>query len=431
MKKVLIIAYYWPPAGGPGVQRWLKFAKYLPGNGFHPVVYVPENPSYPIVDEGLCSEVPENITVLKEKIWEPYQIASIFSGKKIKTYSSGIIADKSKQSLIEKFVLWIRGNVFIPDARLFWVKPSVAFLKKYIAENNIDVVITTGPPHSLHLIGMRLKKLLPITWIADFRDPWTTIGYQKSLRLSAYAKRKHQKLESLVLNSADQLIVTSKSTKAEFSELTSKPIEVITNGYDSSSTLRSKPDEKFAIAHIGSLLSGRNPKILWECLSEMAVEIEGFNADFRLRLVGAISSSVVDAINATGLQSYTEILGYVPHQEAVQLQQSARILLLIEIDSAETKSILPGKLFEYMVSERPILAIGPEGSDIAGILSETNSGTFFNYSQKDELKAQLIKMYEQFRNGTLQTHAVGLQRFSRKNLTRELAELITRIQQPK
>ncbi|RZJ34048.1 MAG: glycosyl transferase family 1 [Flavobacterium sp.] len=431
MKKVLIIAYYWPPAGGPGVQRWLKFAKYLPENGFHPVVYVPENPSYPIIDEGLCADVPDNITIIKRKIWEPYQIASVFSGKKIRKFSSGIIAEKKKQSLTEKLFLWIRGNLFIPDARVFWVQPSTAFLQRYISENKIDVVITTGPPHSLHLIGMNLKNRLSIPWVADFRDPWTTIGYQKSLRLSAYAKRQHQKLERQVLNSADQIIVTSKRTKTEFAELTTRPIEVITNGYDTFSALRSKPDEKFVLAHIGSLLSGRNPKILWECLSEMVTELPGFSSDFKLRLVGATSSSVLDSINENGLQSFTEVFGYVPHPEAVRLQQSARVLLLIEIDSEETKSILPGKLFEYMVSERPIIAIGPDGSDIAGILSETNSGKFFTYQQKHEVKAQLIGLYEDFRNGTLQSHAVGLQRYSRKSLTRDLAHLLTKIDSPK
>ncbi|HMK06024.1 MAG TPA: hypothetical protein VK476_00755, partial [Flavobacterium sp.] len=183
MKKVLIITYYFPPAGGPGVQRWLKFIKYLPDFDIQPIVYVPENPTYPIIDAQLMSEISDKAIVLKTKIFEPYGLASIFSKNKTKKISSGIIPSMRRQTSIDKFLLWVRGNLFIPDARVFWVKPSVAYLKKYISENNIDIIITSGPPHSLHLIGMKLKNVMNVKWIADFRDPWTTIGYHKSLKL--------------------------------------------------------------------------------------------------------------------------------------------------------------------------------------------------------------------------------------------------------
>ena len=174
-KKIIIITYYWPPSGGPGVQRWLKFVKYLPEFGVQPIVYIPENPTYPIVDENLSKEVSEKAIILKHEIFEPYQLASLFSKNKTKKISSGIIPNQKKQSLLDKVFLWIRGNFFIPDARIFWVKPSVAYLEKYILENDIDTIITSGPPHSLHLIGLELKQKLNVKWFADFRDPWTII----------------------------------------------------------------------------------------------------------------------------------------------------------------------------------------------------------------------------------------------------------------
>lgn len=195
LKKTLIITYYWPPAGGPGVQRWLKFVKYLPEFGIEPIVYCPENPNYPIRDESLVNEIPKNITILKQPINEPYGLASLFSKGKSKSISSGVIPKAKKQSWIEKTMLYVRGNYFIPDARKNWVKPSVDFLSVYIKEQHIETIITTGPPHSLHLIGLQLKEKLGVKWLADFRDPWTTIGYHKDLKLTASSKAKHLDLE--------------------------------------------------------------------------------------------------------------------------------------------------------------------------------------------------------------------------------------------
>lgn len=423
-KKVLIITYYWPPAGGPGVQRWLKFAKYLPEFGITPVVYVPENPHYPLVDEGLLAEVPENIIVLKRKIFEPYGLASFFSRKKTRDISAGIIPNKRKQSLLERTLLWIRGNLFIPDARVFWVKPSVSFLSEYIRENGIDTVITSGPPHSLHLIGLGLKQKHDIRWIADFRDPWTTIGYHDKLKLSGYAARKHKELESKVLHTADHILVTSRTTKMEFEPLTIRPITVITNGYDIEKIGRPPLDEKFTVAHIGSFLSERNPAILWESLRELVDETPGFRRHFSLKLIGAVSREVLAAISAHGLADFVDNKGYVSHEEAVRQQRNSQVLLLIEIDAPETRSIIPGKLFEYMASERPIVGIGPEGSDFASILTETHTGQFFRYSEKERLKSALLAHFESYSKGALKSHPVGLQRFSRRSLTAELAKLI-------
>ena len=425
-KKLLIITYYWPPAGGPGVQRWLKFVKYLPEFGIQPIVYVPENPTYPIIDKELINEVSEKALILKNKIFEPYQLANYFSKNKTKKISSGIIPNVKKQTYLEKFLLWIRGNLFIPDARVYWVKPSVKYLKKYIREYNIDTIVTSGPPHSLHLIGMELKQDLNVKWFADFRDPWTTIGYHKELKLSSFADKKHKKLEKKVLNLADTIIVTSKTTKTEFSEFTSKPIEVITNGYDIENVAKQVLDSKFSLAHIGSFLSDRNPKILWESLNELIIEIPTFQNDLEIKLIGAISQEVLQTISHYNLNSYVNNLGYVSHNEAVLHQRKSQVLLLIEIDSEQTRSIIPGKLFEYMVSERPIIAIGPEKSDIEDIINQTNTGVFFNYSEKEKLKKTILDYYNLYKINKLHLFPVGLQQYSRKNLTEQLVKVLNK-----
>lgn len=424
MKKVLIIAYYFPPAGGPGVQRWLKFVKYLPEFGIQPIVYVPENPSYPIIDEDLVRDISDKVIVIKTPIIEPYALASFFSKNKTKKISSGIIPSKDKQSKLERLLLWIRGNLFIPDARVLWVKPSVTNLKKYIVDQEIDTIITTGPPHSLHLIGLKLSQQLPIRWIADFRDPWITIGYHHQLKLTASSIRKHEALELKVLNTADAVLVTSKSTRLEFIRKTTKPIFVITNGYDVEQISQQTLDEKFSLAHIGSLLSERNPIVLWQCLAELVRENQSFAQHLELKLIGTVSAEIIETIKSYDLDNFLTLTGYVSHHEALIQQRKSQLLLLIEINSKNTISIIPGKLFEYMASGRPILAIGPLGSDFSEIIAETNTGVFFDYSQKDALKTAILSFYHSFLDGKLSVNAVGSEAYSRRNLTEKLSEVI-------
>jgi hypothetical protein len=422
--KVLIITYYWPPAGGPGVQRWLKFVKYLPEFGIEPIVYVPSNPSYPIIDETLLQEVSKDITILKQPIKEPYKFAGFLSKNKSKTISKGIIPKEKQQSPVEKLLLFVRGNFFIPDARKNWVRPSVQYLDTYIDDYNIKTVITTGPPHSLHLIGMELQKRAGVKWFADFRDPWTTIGYHKQLKLTPFAKQKHKALEKKVLQNADQIIVTSQVTKTEFSKLTEKPISVITNGYDRNSVANIPLDKKFTLSHIGSLLSKRNPEVLWQVLKELVDEHLDFAEDFELHFVGSVSEEVLLSLKSYSLSDYINNHSYVTHNKAIEFQKKSQVLLLIEIDSEETKCIIPGKLFEYMVSNRPILAIGPEASDIESLIKETNTGSYFNYYEHDAIKKAILNFYKAYQEGNLQSYAIGLQKYSRKALTESLSKLI-------
>ena len=423
-KRVLIITYYWPPAGGPGVQRWLKFIKYLPEFNIEPIVYVPSNPNYPITDYSLVNEIPKDLTIIKQPIAEPYKLASKISRGKSETISKGIIPDRKRQSIVERLMLFVRGNFFIPDARKKWIKPSVSYLSTYIKDYNINTVITTGPPHSLHLIGEQLKVKCNVKWIADFRDPWTTIGYHKKLKLMPMARKKHRALETMVLNAADNIVVTSNNTKQNFSTLTNKTIEVITNGYDYESTGEVELDDKFTLSHIGSLLSERNPEVLWKVLEDIVSDDQIFASMFKLNFVGTVSKDVSRSLEAHNLSQYVSLKGYVSHVDAIKYQKKSQILLLIEIDSEDTKCIIPGKLFEYMVSGRPILAIGPEGSDVSKILRTTNTGNYFLYSDYDSIKEVILDMFQAFRIGELKSNAIGLQQYSRKALTAKLAELI-------
>nr|WP_299337989.1 glycosyltransferase family 4 protein [Allomuricauda sp.] len=422
MRKVLVITYYWPPAGGPGVQRWLKFVKYLPDFGFAPIVYAPENPSYPILDEKLLEELPENVRVLKQPIREPYFFASLLSKKKTKSISSGIIPEK-KLSLMDRMLLWVRGNFFIPDARKFWVKPSVKFLSEYISKEKIETIITTGPPHSLHLIGMGLKRNHSVRWIADFRDPWTSIGYHNKLRLTSSSIRKHKKMEHEVLNSADKIVVTSSTTKKEFEQITKRPIEVITNGFESISKNDSR-DDHFTISHFGSLLTGRNPDNLWKALGELISENESFKVSLRIQLAGVVGQEVLQSLEKSKLMDFVDLMGYVSHDEILKLQQKSQVLLLLEIDSKETQGIIPGKLFEYLSAKRPILAIGPQDWEAAQIVKETESGAVFLHKEVDSLKNVLLKWFQQYTNNELELTSKDIERYHRRNLTDALANII-------
>ena len=422
MQKILVITYYWPPAGGPGVQRWLKFVKYLPEFGFEPVVYVPENPNYPIYDEQLSSEISGGVRVIKQPIREPYRWASLLSKNKTKSISSGIISERDP-SFTERILLWIRGNFFIPDARKSWVAPSIQFLSRFIQKEKIQTVITTGPPHSLHLIGLGLQQNIDIKWVADFRDPWTSIGYHKNLRLTKKSREKHKALEKQVLTTADKIVVTSPTTQKEFEQITNKPIEVITNGFDEELSAVSL-DENFTISHLGSLLTGRNPISLWEALHELVDEYPKFAEHLRIQLAGVVGEEVLASLEEFELKSYVTQLGYLSHDRVVEVQQKSQVLLLLEIDSEETKGIIPGKLFEYLNANRPILGIGPNGWDVTSIINETQSGTVCMHGEKERLKRVLLDWHSQYERDSLIVNSRNVDKFHRKALTASLTKFL-------
>ncbi len=422
--KVLIITYYWVPAGGSGVQRWLKFVKYLRGFGIEPIVYTVNDAKYPIIDESLKKDIPDNLTVIKKSIWEPNNILSIFKKESTKT-SAGFL--NHNPTFIGKVLQYIRANYFIPDARRFWVNPSVKYLNKYVLENKIDAIITTGPPHSMHLIGLQLKKKTNIKWIADFRDPWTDIDYFHQLPLTKKSINKHHQLEKEVLKNTDATIVIGKTMKTNYDSF-SKNIHIVTNGYDSELNQENKTvlDAKFSITHIGLMNADRNPKLLWETLSELSKENEEFSNDLEIKLIGKLSEDVVFNLEKHQFKNVVKI-NYVSHNEVQKYQRNSQVLLLAVNDVPSAKGIITGKIFEYLQAKRPILAIGPEDGDLAEILKKTNSGTIVDFKDKEQMKNVVRALYKNYKQDKLNISSKDIEKYHRKELTKQLSVILKQV----
>lgn len=428
-KKILIITYYWPPAGGPGVQRWLKFAKYLPEFGWKPIIFTPENPSYPLIDESLIKDVPEDLEIIQTKIWEPYQLAEKLN-KSNKKFKAGQFDVGNNQSWKSKLSIWIRGNFFIPDARIFWVKPSVNFLENYLKENKIDVVVTSGPPHSLHLIGLNLKKKLPdIKWIADFRDPWTEISYYKHLKLTNKSDKKHRQLESEVFKNADITLATSYTDAENFRKNGANAL-CITNGYDESdasisqSNAQTLRQNKFTLSYIGVLEQLRNPQNLWRSLDDLISSNADFADNFRLKFVGRIDDKILQSFENSSLKNHIDNLGYVSHDKAVDEMSHSSMLLITNFPNESSKGIIPGKIFEYLATGKQIISFGPNDADVSKILDETKAGKHFSYEDSEAVKSYILEKFELWKSGNLSKNQGNIDQFSRLNLTKQLSEIL-------
>jgi glycosyltransferase involved in cell wall biosynthesis len=430
MKKVLIISYYWPPSGGAGVQRWLKFVKYLRDFGWEPVVYCPENPEYPESDFSLFKDVPEGIEVIKTPIWEPYNAYKRFIGqKKEDKIQAGFLSVKKKNPFFENCSVWIRGNLFIPDARKFWIKPSIRFLLKYLGSHPVDAMVSTGPPHSMHLIALGLKNKLNIPWLADFRDPWTGIDFYHKLRLTARADKKHHLLEKSVLSNADRVTVVSWNWAVDLNKLFPRSYDVITNGFDPDdfNIDGQKVTKTFELTHIGSLNKDRNPKLLWEVLSELCSENAGFSEDLRLRFIGKCDISLFQHLEKYHLISRTEKTEYMPHDEVLKESARSQVLLLLLNNTPNVMGIVPGKIFEYLATRRPILCIGPTDGDSSRIIREANAGTTCNFDDKTAMRKILLECYNRYKSGILQNQEGDIDSFSRKGLTGKISSLLNEI----
>lgn len=432
MKKFLLITYYWPPAGGAGVQRWAKMSKYIAQFGWQPVVYTPLNGEVPVHDESLIKEIPTDIEVVKTPIWEPYDLYKAFLGrkKKEKLYS-GFINEKRKASFSQKLSVFIRGNFFIPDARMFWIRPSIQFLKKYLADHPVDAIVSTGPPHSMHLIAEKIHKLTGIPWIADFRDPWTNIDFYRDLHLTMVADARHKALEKKVLKNATRVVTVTWRSKDEFKELSGRgDIIVIPNGFDEAdfpADALKTPDEKFSIVYVGSMNKDRNPVALWSALKGVLSESEELRTKLNIRLIGPVDFSVRDSIENSGLQPYISFIDFIPHNEAVDLQQKAQLLLLVINDTPNSRTIIPGKLYEYLGSGRPILTIGPKDSDSAKVIELTGGGVVHGFDDVGGLKARILEYFELYKSGSLKGNAVSLEKFTRRALAGEYANVLDSI----
>lgn len=388
MKKVLIITYYWPPSGGAGVQRWLKFAKYLPEFGWQPVVLTvdPEFASYPQRDESLSSEVGPDCLVYTTKSFELYNLYKLISRKKEVPY--GGFANESKESLFQKVSKFMRGNFLLPDPRKGWNKYALKKAIELIRKFDIDTVVTTSPPHSTQLIGLALKKRFKtIRWVADLRDPWTDIYYYNQFKHTAIALKIDRNYEREVVENADLLISVSEDVKRIFANKSAQPIAekagVIPNGFDSEDFgVGELPQEKKnVITYTGTISEAYDVDCLLVALQQLSVE---WNEKLLIRFVGKIPSTIASRFRETGFE--VELVGYVDHPKSIEYLFRSDLLLLVIPKVPNNKGILTGKFFEYLAAQKPVLAIGPVDGDLAQIIAETRCGEIFDYADSEGMK---------------------------------------------
>lgn len=381
MKKVLIISYYWPPAGGITVLRTLKFVKYLRDFGWEPIVYAPLNADYPYLDQNNFKDTPEGTQVIRRKIIEPFAAFKLLSGRKKDDPSNPVYA-KKKSSIIDDLAIWIRGNFFIPDARSLWIKPSVKFLKKYLQENPVDAILTDGPPHTNTVIGLRLSQALGIPWIADFQDPWTQVDYYKLMKITKWADKIHRKLEQETFNTAKKITIASPTWAKDLESIGAKDVDVIYYGYDEDDFKNLTPEpnsDEINIIHAGILGTDRNPEGFFEALKIFFQKYPDYKEKIKLKFAGIVDYSVKESIKKYGLEENLVELGNIPRIEALKLMVNSTIQLLPVNKAENAKGRLPGKLYEYLRAMKPVLALGPTDSDVATILNDTGSGQTFEY----------------------------------------------------
>src|SRR5665648_139084 len=422
MKKVLIITYYWPPSGGAGVQRWLKFAKYLPEFGWQPVILTvdPKYASYPQRDESLLDEVDPSCMVYSTKSFELYNLYKFISGKEEVPY--GGFANESEEGLLQKVSKFLRGNFLLPDPRKGWNKYALKKAAELIREFNIDTVVTTSPPHSSQLVGLKLKQKFKIRWIADLRDPWTDIFYYKQFNHTALARKIDKRYERKVVENADLLITVSEDVKRIFAEksgsLVAAKTAVIPNGFDEDDfRITCIPEEAGkVITYTGTISEAYDVDKLLEALLLLS---EDLKSRLLIRFVGKVPPSVEQKLRSTRLA--VEFVGYVNHTKSIEYLLRSDLLLLVIPKEKNNRGILTGKFFEYLASQKPVLAIGPTDGDLAKIILETQCGKLFDYEDKEGM-LQFIQ--DQLNNPATVLNPVSANQYSRKELTRKIAGLL-------
>jgi glycosyltransferase involved in cell wall biosynthesis len=431
LKRVLIILYYWPPSGGAGVHRWLKFVKYLRNFGWEPIVYVPSNPDYPIIDSNRLDEIPSDIEIIKRPIWEPFSLYRKFTGKKkdskmdfghlvnVKTYI--------QKGWKERLAIWIRGNFFIPDSRLFWVNPSVRFLSDYYNKNKFQAVISSGPPHSLHLIALKLKLKFNVPWMADFRDPWSE--YFSALMLTKWAVNKHTTLEKRILQTVDKVVVIGRNMQMQNFENAGVHSDIVMNGFDIDDYQRfEKPlvkKEKFTLLYAGTLSQRRNNSLFWKVIKSLIDANELFASKLNIQLVGKVDSSVSEDIKKYNLESFIDIVDFIPFEEVVKRQMEATVLLLFVDNFEGAKWVLTGKFFEYLASNRPILALGPLGGDLSAEITNTSSGLLADYNDEESMEKAISIFFNQYLDQSIFSFQnKNIEKYSRLGLTQKIASLL-------
>jgi hypothetical protein len=431
-KRVLIVTYYWPPSGGSGVQRWLKFVKYLVRAGWEPYVFTPENPSFTIQDMSLEKDIPASVEVIRFPIWEPYKlffkISKLFGKKNVQQTD---FISTGRKTFFQKISSWIRGNLFIPDARVFWVKPSVEYLKDFLNRNQIHKIITTGPPHSVHLIGLKLKRTNPsLSWVADFRDPWSEWDLLDTLSLTNWAKKKHKRLEKEVLTVADKVITIAPYHVNLFQKLGGRDVDLITNGFDEDDfeKIETQRTNKFTIRHVGVVDELRDPRPVMYSIKNLCLAESRFQNDVVVEFIGKVNSAFKDFIEEDDVLRYvTQFTDQVQHSELLKIYGTTDLQLLVLAHTSIAAGNLPGKFFEYLASGNPILGIGPVDGDAAHILKQSNSGVIVDRDDSDGIKERLYQFYNQWKNNSI-LESNDVNKFSRKNLTDQLIVLLNSLE---
>jgi glycosyltransferase involved in cell wall biosynthesis len=434
MKKVLIISYYWPPSGGSGVQRWVKFSKYLPSLGWKPIIYTPENPELLATDHSLEKEIPSEVEVIRRPILEPYGLWRKISGSKAgadKTKAEVNPINSQEKTISQKLSMFVRGNFFIPDPRFLWIIPSADFLKKYLKDHPVDLIVSTGPPHSMHLIAEKVAHATGIPWIADFRDPWTKMFYFKHLSLTKLSEKIHERLEKKVLDRANCVVAVSPLVQEEFKAMTKTNVELITNGYDEDDfDFEPQPDGNFNITHTGLFASDGNPSSLWTVLASLCKSETGFKDALRIRLCGKTDSQIIASIKDAGLGENLVDLGYCDHMTAVKEQKEASLLILPLRKEPEYKATLPGKLFEYLASERPVLGIGQTDGAMATILEETKTGMTYDWEDQSAMTRYIKLCWQLHLEGKLDVESEDIEKYSRRSTAVQMARLMDKCCRP-
>lgn len=422
MKKVLIITYYWPPSGGAGVQRWLKFAKYLPELGWQPIILTvdPEYASYPQRDDTLANEIHPECMVFATKSFELYNLYKIFSGKKEIPY--GGFANESGESFLQKVSKFFRGNFLLPDPRKGWNRYALKKAEELVRQYGIETVITTSPPHSTQLIGLKLKQKFSIRWIADLRDPWTDIYYYNQFKHTALARRIDEKYELQVIENADLLITVSEDVKRIFAEKSKLKVAekttVIPNGYDEEDFIIENllMEQKKVITYTGTISEAYDISGLLSALTMLPKEIK---SGIMIRFVGKVPVSVIKKFEVIGVE--IDLVGYVDHTKSVEYLLRSDLLLLVIPNVKNNQGILTGKFFEYLASGKPILAIGPTEGDLAKIINETDCGKLFGYEDADGIMKYI---QEQLTNRIKRSNPDIIAKYSRKQLTKRISDLL-------
>lgn len=433
-KKVLIITYYWPPSGGAGVQRWLKFAKYLPQFDVEPIILTVDEKfaNYPQIDETLLPEVAEDMWVYRTKSKDLLKKATKIIGKKNVVY--GGFSNVNKKNTLQTILRFMRGNFYIPDLRKGWNKYAKIKATEVISTHEIDTIITTGPPHSTHLVGLYLKKKLNIRWIADFRDPWTDIYYYNDMLHTPLAKYIDKRLESNVLNKIDELIITiDKTLKKDIaSKYPNLPISVISNGYDESDFENKKrilPD-KFTICYTGTLPESYDIDVFIDACEQLHKE----NFDFVIKFIGNVSKSKLEKMYQVGLEDKIQIIDYVVHSESIDNLLSSSMLLLA-FPYVNNTYIVPGKFFEYFASNIPILCVGSREGDVQEYFkSDPERHIVVEKGEVQKTVDFIKKIYQQYENEKSKTNQDSLpfeinkhaHIFERQELTKKLSSVINK-----